>query len=74
MDRIEAKSINNDDTFSDVSSFNSEIYYRSEMVRSHELSVDEHHDSSDDENISQEDEFEEWVRMPTSRYYEYQEV
>ena len=36
LDRIEAKLINNDDTFSEVSFFNSENYYRSEMVRSHE--------------------------------------
>jgi len=71
LDKIEAKIINNNDTFSEVSSFNSEIYYRSEMVRSHELSVEENYDSSEDENVSQENEFEEWVRMPTARYYEY---
>jgi len=40
------------------------------MVRSSKLSVDEHNDSSEDENSSQEYDFEEWVRMPTARYYE----
>jgi len=64
-----AQLINNDDKFSEVSSFNSEVYYRSEMVRSPELSVDEHYDSSEDQN-----EFEEWVRMPIARYYEYQKA
>jgi len=34
LDRIEAKMINNDDSFSEVSSFNSEVYYRSEIERS----------------------------------------
>jgi len=63
--------INNDDTFSEVSFFNSEVYYRSEMVRSHEVTVNQHYYSLEDENFSQSDEFEEWVRMPTSRYYEH---
>jgi len=44
LDKIEAKMINNDDMFSEVSSFNSEVYYRSGMVRFPELSVDEHCD------------------------------
>ena len=54
FDRIEAKMINNDDTFSEVSSFNSEVYYRSEMVRSHE-SLIQHYYSSEDESPSPED-------------------
>jgi len=44
LDKIEAKIIYNDDMFSEVSSFNSEVYYRSEMARSPELSVDECYD------------------------------
>jgi len=32
-DKVEAQMINNDDTFSEVSSFNNEVYYRSGMVR-----------------------------------------
>jgi len=72
LDKIEAKMINNDDTFSEVSSFNSEVYYRSKMVRSHELSVDEHYDLSENEIFLQEIEFEEWLRIPTARYSEYQ--
>jgi len=66
--------INNDDTFSEVYSFNSEVYYKSEMVRSHELSVNHHYYSSEDENVSQEDDSTGWIRMPTSRYYEHQKV
>jgi hypothetical protein len=73
LDRIEAKMINNDDTFSEVSSVNSEVYYRSEMVRSQESLMKYYH-SSEDENTSIDDEFEESVRMPTSRYYDHQEV
>jgi len=69
LDRIEAKMINNDDTYSEVSSFKSAIYYRSEMVRSHE-SLIQHYYSSEDENNSIDDECEESVRMPTLRYYD----
>ena len=49
--------INNDDTFSEVSSFNSEVYYRSEMVRSQESLMKYYH-SSEDEDTSIDDEFE----------------
>ena len=76
LDRIEGKMINNDDTFSEVSSFNSQNYYRSEMVRSHESLLKYYHQhSSEDENTSIDDEFEESVRSrPTSHYYDHQKV
>jgi len=73
LDRIEAKMINNNDTFSEVSSFNSGNYYISEMVRSHESLIQYYH-SSDDENTLINDEFNESVRMLTSRYYDHQKV
>ena len=65
--------INNNDTFSEVSSVNSEVYYRSEMVRSHESLIKYYH-SSEDEDTSIDDEFEESVRMPTSHYYNHQKI
>jgi len=43
-------------------------------VRSNKLSVDDHYDSSEDDNISKGNEFEEWVRMLTACYYEHQKV
>jgi len=69
LDKAEAQIINKDE----VSSFNSEVYYRSGMMGSSEISFDENYDS-EDENFSQGNKFEEWTRLHTARYYEYKKI